>query len=234
MAAPEHPRPLTLSIDIGGTGVKCLVLDAKGNPVGEKRRQPTPRPAKPQAILACIKAMQPEEEFERISIGFPDVVVDGVTKTAPNLHRKWAGYNLKQAVSELFGRPTRVLNDAGVQGLGVIIGEGVEMVLTLGTGMGFALYVNGRYVPNVEMAHHPFRRQLTYEQYIGNAARLKIGNKKWNARVLRAIAQLQATFNPSVIYVGGGNSAKLTAELPEGVRRVDNVAGLLGGIALWR
>lgn len=233
-AAPASAGPLTLAIDIGGTGLKCIVLDVKGNPVGERQRQPTPRPATPQAVLACIKSMLPSAPFERVSIGFPGVVVDGVTRTAPNLHQQWGNFNLQQAVTELTGRPARVLNDAGVQGLGVISGRGVELVLTLGTGMGFALYVNGRYVPNLEMAHHPFRKGCTYEQYIGNAARLKAGNRKWSKRVLRVLGQIQTTFNPGIIYVGGGNAAKLKEELPSGVRRVDNIAGLLGGIALWR
>ncbi len=178
--------------------------------------------------------MLPKEPFARVSVGFPGVVVDGVTKTAPNLHQKWEGFNLRQALTDLTGRPTRVLNDAGVQGLGVIAGNGVELVLTLGTGMGFGLYVNGRYVPNIEMAHHPFRKKLTYEDYIGNAARLKVGNHRWSRRVLRVLRQLQTTFNPDIIYIGGGNSAKLREELPTGVKRTDNIAGLLGGIALWR
>ena len=225
---------MTLAIDIGGTGVKSIVLDPNGNPVGERQRQPTPRPATPQAILATIKSMLPDAPFGRVSIGFPGVVVDGVTRTAPNLHRKWEGYNLQQAVTDLTGRPARVLNDAGVQGLGVISNRGVEIVLTLGTGMGFALYVNGNYVPNIELAHHPFRKELTYEEYVGNAARLKVGNRKWSARVLRILSQIQATFNPSIVYIGGGNSSKIRDELPAGVKRTDNIAGLLGGIALWR
>lgn len=227
-------EPLTLAIDIGGTGIKCILLDTKGQAIGERQRQATPRPATPQAVLACIRSMLPARPFQRVSIGFPGVVIDGVTQTAPNLHRKWEGFNLQQAATELTGHPTRVLNDAGVQGLGVITGNGVELVLTLGTGMGFALYVAGRYVPNIEMAHHPFRKDVTYEDYIGNAARLRVGSRKWSRRVLRILEQLKATFNPSVIYIGGGNSAKLREELPKGVKRVDNVAGLLGGIALWR
>jgi polyphosphate glucokinase len=233
-APTDSTGPFTLALDIGGTGIKAMVLDAKGHPAGERVREPTPRPATPQAVLACIKAMLPPIPFDRVSVGFPGVVVEGVTQTAPNLHKQWAGFPLQQALADLTGRPTRVLNDAGVQGLGVISSSGVELVLTLGTGMGFALYVNGRYVPNIEMAHHPFRKDFTYEDYIGNAARLKTGNRKWNTRVLRVLEQLQKTFNPAVIYIGGGNSARLRIDLPSGVKRVDNVAGLLGGIALWR
>jgi polyphosphate glucokinase len=225
---------ITLAIDIGGTGIKTMLLDSKGNGFGERNRQPTPKPATPQAVLALIKEMLPAAPFDRVSVGFPGVVVDGVPHTAPNLHKSWEHFPLQQALIELTGRPTRVLNDAGVQGLGVIAGKGVEIVITLGTGMGFALYVSGHYVPNIELAHHPLRKKQTYEDYIGNPARLTIGNRKWSRRVLRVLTQIQTTFNPGIIYVGGGNTNNLKVELPEAVRRVDNVAGLLGGIALWR
>lgn len=229
--APEGPY--TLAIDIGGTGVKSMLLDANGRQSGNRVRQPTPRPATPQAVLAVIKAMLPDTPYDRLSVGFPGVVVGGVIHSAPNLHKTWAGFNLQQALGDLTGRPARVLNDAGIQGLGVISGQGVELVLTLGTGMGFALFVDGRYVPNLEMAHHPFAKGRTYEESIGNAARIEAGNRKWNKRVLQVLAVVQRIFNPAVIYIGGGNAEKLKGELPTNVKRVENVAGLLGGIKLW-
>ncbi|MBL9009359.1 MAG: ROK family protein [Myxococcales bacterium] len=232
-AATEPEAPYTLAIDIGGTGIKSMLLDGKGQQSGNRVRQPTPRPATPQAILAVIKAMLPDTPFERVSVGFPGVVVEGVIQSAPNLHKSWVQFNLRQALQDLCGRPTRVLNDAGIQGLGVIAGQGVELVLTLGTGMGFALFVDGRYVPNLEMAHHPFRKGRTYEQSIGNAARVEAGNSKWNKRVREVLALVQRIFNPGVIYIGGGNAEKLKGELPANVKRVQNVAGLLGGIKLW-
>ena len=118
-------------------------------------RQPAPRPATPQAVTRLSSSrccrIRPHD---RLSVGFPGVVVDGVIHSAPNLHKTWAGFNLQQALASSQA-PVRVLNDAGIQGLGVIAGRGVELVLTLGTGMGFALFVEGRYVPNLEMAHHP-------------------------------------------------------------------------------
>lgn len=235
--AETGPRaPFTLAIDIGGSGIKCLILDATGTPSGKRQRRATPQPATPQAVLTTIRELLPDLPFDRISIGFPGVVVDGTVRTAPNLHRSWRGYPLAQAVSELTGRPTRVVNDAGVQGMGVIARQGVEIVVTLGTGMGFALFIGGTYAPNIELAHHPLRKGLTYEEYVGNAARLAVGNRRWSRRVVRALKQIVKTFNPGVLYVGGGNATKLTrgTELPEGVKLVENVAGLLGGISLWR
>jgi polyphosphate glucokinase len=127
----------------------------------------------------------------------------------------------------------RVLNDAGVQGYGVIEGRGVEMILTLGTGLGCALYSDGHYVPNLELAHHPFGNGKTYEEYVGAKALEKVGKKKWNRRVQRVIDQVLPIFNPRMLYLGGGNAKKLKLELPPNVQITQNVAGLLGGIALW-
>lgn len=233
LEAPPTP-PITLAIDIGGTGIKCMLLDANGAPSGARLRQPTPNPATPEAVLEVIRGLLPDTTYDRVSVGFPGVVAEGVTLSAPNLHPTWARFHLQEALHKLTDRPVRVLNDAGVQGFGVIEGRGTEAVVTLGTGMGFALYVDGRYVPNIELAHHPLAKRRTYEQTIGNAARKLAGNERWQRRVLRALAQIQHTFNPGTIYVGGGNAERLTVTLPDNVRRVSNVAGLLGGIALWR
>jgi len=116
----------------------------------------------------------------------------------------------------------------------VVTGTGVEMVLTLGTGLGCALFVNGRYVPNLELAHHPLRKGRTYEEHVGNEAYEKVGKKKWNKRVRQVLAQVQPIFNPDLIYLGGGNAKHLKGDLPRNVKVTENVAGLLGGIALWK
>lgn len=224
----------TLAIDIGGTGLKALLLGPDGAALTERLRVPTPRPATPEAVLHAIwHLIEPLGEFDRISVGFPGVVQDGVTKTAPNLHELWQGYDLGKALAEGSRRPVRVLNDAGVQGYGVIEGKGLEMVLTLGTGMGCALYLDGRYVPNLELAHHPFRHGKTYEEYVGGKALKSVGKKKWNKRVARVIAQVLPIWNPRRLYLGGGNAKHLRIELPEHVKVTPNIAGLLGGIALW-
>ena len=224
----------TLAIDIGGTGLKALVLGPDGSAQTERVRVATPRPASPELILpALFHLVEPLGAFDRISIGFPGVVVDGKTLTAPNLHPSWQGFHLADEVTAHLNRPTRVLNDAGVQGYGVIAGEGVELVLTLGTGMGCALYLDGNYVPNLELAHHPFRRGKTYEEYIGAAALKKVGKKKWNKRVAKVIAQVLPVWNPRHLYLGGGNAKHLAIELPPHVTITPNIAGLMGGIVLW-
>jgi len=224
----------TLAIDIGGTGLKALVLGPDGSPLTERARVETPRPATPDAVLPALwKLVEPLGSFDRISIGFPGVVVDGITLTAPNLHKQWRGFDLAKAATAQLGRPVRVLNDAGVQGYGVIDGHGVEMVLTLGTGLGCALYSDGRYVPNLELAHHPFGNGKTYEEYVGAKALKRVGKKKWNRRVAKMINQIQPIWNPRRLYVGGGNAKHLAIELPPHVTITPNIAGLLGGIVLW-
>jgi polyphosphate glucokinase len=234
-AAATAPQKLrTLAIDIGGTGLKALVLAADGTALTERARVETPRPATPSALVAAIvQLVEPLGAFDRISIGFPGVVIDGVTLTAPNLHKQWRGFDLARALTELLHRPVHVLNDAGVQGYGVVEGRGVELVLTLGTGLGCALYHEGRYVPNLELAHHPFRGNRTYEDYIGARALRRVGKKKWNRRVARVIEQIQPIWNPRWIYLGGGNAKHLSIELPSNVTITPNIAGLMGGIALW-
>jgi polyphosphate glucokinase len=224
----------TLAIDIGGTGLKALVLDGGGRSLTERVRVETPRPATPEALLPAIaKLVEPLGAFDRISVGFPGVVVDGVTLSAPNLHKRWHGFDLAKAVTEQLGRPVRVLNDAGVQGYGVIAGHGVEMVLTLGTGLGCAVYLDGDYVPNLELAHHPFGNGKTYEEYVGAKALARVGKKKWNRRVQKVIDQVLPVWNPRHLYLGGGNAKHLTIELPSHITITPNVAGLMGGIVLW-
>jgi polyphosphate glucokinase len=225
----------TLSIDIGGSGIKAIVLDDKGTPITERARIETPQPAVPESVLDVIEQLaRAQGEFDRVSVGFPGVVIEGVTKTAPNLDPSWAGFALAEDVQRRTGKPVRVANDAGIQGLGVIEGKGVEAVITLGTGMGFGLYVDGRYVPNIELGHHPLKKGKSYEDRVDNATRKKIGNKRWNRRVREVIAQVEPIFNYRKLYLGGGNARHVKPEgLPENVQIVDNVAGLLGGIKLW-
>jgi polyphosphate glucokinase len=225
----------TLTIDIGGSGIKAIVLDASGNPVTERARIETPQPAEREAVLAVIEQLiAGQGDFDRVSIGFPGVVMDGVTMTAPNLDPSWAGFPLAETIAKKTGKPVRVANDAGIQGLGVIEGQGLEMVLTLGTGLGCGLYIDGRYVPNLELAHHPFKKGDSYEDRVDNASRKKLGKKKWNRRVREVIEQIEPIFNYRQLYIGGGNAKHLDLEgLPANVKIVDNVAGLLGGIKLW-
>jgi polyphosphate glucokinase len=237
MSSPLEPPagPVrTLAVDIGGTGIKTLVLDEAGKPLTERTRVDTPQPASPAALIGAIVGLAREQgEFDRASVGFPGVVRKGVVRTAPNLDAKWIGVDLAKALTKAFARPTRVCNDADIQGYGVIKGKGVELVITLGTGLGSALFVEGSLI-HLELAHHPAWKGRTYEEELGLKAFKKVGKKKWNKRLLRAIQALERLFIYDTLYLGGGNANHITVDLPRNVRIVPNVAGLLGGIALWR
>jgi len=225
----------TLTLDIGGSGVKAMVLDEAGNPLTERNRVETPKPPKPDAVIDAIAQLAAGQgNFHRVSVGFPGVVRNGVTYTAVNLDPDWVGFDFATTLSKRLGKPVRVANDADVQGMGAITGKGVELVITLGTGFGSALFVNGKLVPNLEMGHHPFRKGETYEEQLGRAAQDKAGVQKWNNRLAKAIATLEHLFNYDYLYIGGGEAKRVTIDLPPNVKIVPNVTGLLGGIVLWR
>jgi polyphosphate glucokinase len=228
-------RMRTLCIDIGGTGIKGMVLDAEATPLTERVRVRTPNPAVPDAVFASIdEVIRQLAEFDRVSVGFPGVVIDGITQTAPHLGEGWGGFALAEQLSRVTNRPVRALNDCGLQGFGVIEGKGTEILMTLGTGMGFGLYIDGRYVPNIELGHHPFRKKKTYEQRIMNSELKAIGKRKWNARLREVLEQLAPIFNYRRLYLGGGNARYVNAEkLPPNVTIVDNVTGLRGGVKIW-
>jgi polyphosphate glucokinase len=226
-----------LAIDIGGSGIKAALLDDAGGMIGKRQRVPTPpRPVAPEDLIRAIDAVvSPLGPFERVSVGFPGYVRDGRVLTAPNLGTEaLAGFDLQATLAERWGKPVRVLNDADVQGFGAVKGHGIEMVLTLGTGAGTAIFRNGEVMPHLELAHHPVSGNKTYDEYIGNAARRKKGKKAWNKRVQKVIAVLRDVVRFDHLYLGGGNAEDVTFPLPPDVTVVPNTDGLTGGFGLWR
>lgn len=224
----------TLCIDIGGTGIKMIVLDPAGRPVNERARELTPKPAVPHAVLEVIRGMIKEQpHFDRVSVGFPGIVRHGVTLSAANLDPTWTNQNLRADIEALTGVPARVINDADLQGYGVIEGRGVELVLTLGTGVGSALFLNGHLVPNLELGHHPFQKDKTYEQRLSDAELKEHGKQKWSKRVREMIEVLSAIFNYDRLHIGGGNAEHIKVQLPANVSIFDNVDGMTGGLRLW-
>lgn len=228
-----NSSPTTLCIDIGGTGLKMLVLSDEGKPIHERVRVLTPEPSTPAKLMEALSAMRDQvPKFDRVSVGYPGVIKGGRTMTAANLDKGWIGYPLQAELEKRWKKPVRVANDAAVQGFGAIRGKGVEMILTLGTGMGSAVYINGHCVP-LELGHHPWRKK-TYEDYLGKRGLDKYGKKKWNRLLEKAIAQTLHTFNWDHLYIGGGNTKKLTLKPQPNITIVSNMDGLLGGVALWR
>jgi polyphosphate glucokinase len=233
-----HAGPLTLAIDIGGSGLKASVLDANGKMVTDRVRVDTPHPLDPQKLVDALnKLVQPLPKAARISVGFPGLIRHGIVVTAPNLGTEaFAGFNLASALQKKLGAPCRAVNDADMQGLAAIQGKGVEMVITLGTGFGTALFRDGHLQVHLEIAHHPFTKKGTYDEVIGERGRKKAGTKKWIKLVDQAIDNMRTMVNFDHLYVGGGNAERLKAEdgkLQKDVTLVDNSLGILGGIKLW-
>jgi polyphosphate glucokinase len=155
-------------------------------------------------------------------------------KPSPELEEVWADFQLQEALASALGKPCRVANDADVQGAELVKGEGLEFVITLGTGVGTAMFWLGKLAPHIELAHHPLGKGgRSYNEILGEAARQKVGNKKWNARVASMLAIVKALVFYDHCYIGGGNSTKVKIDLPPDVSLASNRAGILGGIRLW-
>jgi polyphosphate glucokinase len=234
--AARDPGPRTLSIDIGGTGIKAAVLNSKGDRVADRIRVRTPHPARPETVLDALSGLAESlPHFDRVSVGFPGVVRDGRTFSAPNLDSEfWGDFDLTGAVGARLGRPVRALNDAEIHGLGVIEGRGTEMIVTLGTGFGCGIYQDGRVAPHLELGHHPFRQGETYEEQLSDDTLKRLGKRKWNRRLERAIESLRKLVNFDRLYIGGGNAKRIDFDPGPDVTIVSNDQGIRGGIALWR
>lgn len=216
----------TLAIDVGATGLKATILNELGAPITDRARVKTPASGMPGEILDAATALaQGLGEFDRVSLGFPGIVRDGVIKEAPNLADEWKDFNVGEVLAARLGKPVRVANDADVQGFGAISGKGVELVLTLGTGVGSALFINGHLVPNVEVG----RSKLSDAEF------QKVGKSKWNKRLIKTVKKLEKMFHYDRLYIGGGNArfVDIGAHAAH-VTIVSNLNGLVGGLALWR
>lgn len=245
-----EPSPMqTLAVDCGGTGLKAIVLDANGEPVCERVRVKTPYPCPPPVIVEALTHLADATGvgFDRASVGFPGLVRDGVvratphfvtvggpfTAVRPDLVAEWKDFDVQSALQEAFGVPTRVANDAEIAGLAVVSGQGFEMMFTLGTGWGCALYDDGRLLPKIELSQMVWRKGQTLDQRLGHHTRTRIGNAKWNRRIQRVINDLRPVFWWDHAYIGGGGAKFLTSDLGPDISVVGNEMGLLGGIRLW-
>ncbi len=248
----EHEHPYTLSIDVGGTGLKANVLGAGGTFVADRVKIPTTYPMPPDLMVEKLTGLAKKlPAAERASCGFPGMVRTGrvlsaphfVTKKGPGteilpeLVKAWAGFDLASALCTSIGVPCRVANDADVQGAAVVQGKGFEAVITLGTGFGTAFFMDGALLPHFEFAHLEFRKGETFNEQLGEPVRKKIGDGRWNKRVQKAIAYLDALTFFDHLYIGGGNAPRVNrrhlGDVLERITVVDNSAGILGGIKLW-
>ena len=224
-----------LTIDIGGSHIKATILNAAGIPVSDYARLPTPTPSNPDNVLKTIQEVVKDlKEFDKISAGFPGYVKKGVVKTAPNLGTDyWKEYDLQSALASMLHKPAKVVNDADLQGIGIVSGKGLEMMVTLGTGFGTALLEDGRLLPHFEIAHHPVKTDRDYDEYIGEKAYDKKGKEHWNERMKKVFAILKTVFNYDRLYISGGNAKNLSFTLDDNMIIVNNREGIKGGARLW-
>ena len=229
------PDDKILSIDIGGSRIKGMLLDVNGNMLIDYQRITTPKYAGPDNVVEGIVQLTKNfDGFTKVAVGFPGYVRGGVVYTAPNLgNNKWRMIPFGERLSAALKKPVRVVNDADMQGLGVSSGNGLELVVTLGTGFGTALLMNGTLLPHLEIGQHPFTRKRTYDQFIGNNALESVGLEKWNKRLHNVITVLKTVFNYDHLFISGGNAKKITINLDKNVTLVSNIDGIRGGAKLW-
>ncbi len=222
-AMAVKPKKRVLAIDIGGSHVKTRLSGRR-----EMRQFESGPAMTPRRMVAKVLEMNGDLQYDVISIGYPGVVVHGKIITEPfNLGRGWVGFDFRKA----FGRPTHLMNDAAMQALGSYEG-GRMLFLGLGTGLGSTLIVDGVVAP-MELAHLPYKRGRTYEDYVGDRGRRRLGPKKWRKAVLEIVEQLRQALEADYVVLGGGNARKLK-KLPKNARLGNNDFAFVGGFRIWR
>jgi polyphosphate glucokinase len=182
----------------------------------------------PRQMVSRVLKLVGDLKYEAVSIGYPGVVVHGKIVNEPyNLGRGWVGFDFRKA----FGRPTQIINDAAMQAIGSYEG-GRMLFLGLGTGLGSALIVDGTVAP-MELAHLPYKRGRSYEDYLGDRGRHRLGPKKWRRVVADVVDQLSEALEADYVVIGGGNARKLK-KLPSNARLGNNDFAFLGGFRVWR
>lgn len=243
---------MTLSIDCGGLGIKASVLDSQGTMHAQPVNVPTPYPLPPQRFVeTLVSVAKALPKAERVTVGMPGMIRHGVvvatphyitakgprTRVEPELKSAWSGFDVQSEISAALGLPALVLNDAEVHGAGVVAGSGFEVVLTLGTGLGCAVFDGGWLAPHIELSHAPVRRLTTYDTWIGEHERRRLGDAFWTRRIRLMVEELRPVFLWDRLYLGGGNSRRIRPEhierLGDDVVVVPNAAGIVGGVRAW-
>jgi polyphosphate glucokinase len=246
------PATTTLAIDCGGGGIKGSVLDEAGTMRTHPLRVPTPYPMAPERFVETLAGLAGRlPRPGRATVGMPGMIRHGVvvatphyvtrngprSKVDPALVEAWASFDARSALSAAFGVPTLVLNDAEVHGAGVVAGTGLELVITLGTGLGCALFDGGRLAPHLELSQAPVRWGLTYDTYVGETERRRLGDAFWSRRVRTVVEALRPVFLWDRLYIGGGNSRRIRPDqlerMGDDVVVVPNTAGIVGGVRAW-
>ncbi|MGD0257742.1 MAG: ROK family protein [Thermoplasmata archaeon] len=223
MAPTGHEGPSRILIlDVGGSHVKAAFSDS-----ARERRVPSGSRLTPERMIRRLSKLLTGELYDAVAMGYPGLVVHGrIAREPHNLGAGWVGFDFEEA----FGCPVRIVNDAAMQALGSYRG-GHMLFLGLGTGLGSAMIVEGRLQP-MELAHLPYKKGRSFEEYVGEASLRRLGRRKWQREVYRVVELLEAALEPDEVVLGGGNVRKLDRLLP-GVRRGDNREAIVGGVRLW-
>lgn len=243
---------ITLSIDCGGSFIKASVLDESGTMRAHQVRIETPYPLSPERFVETLIGVGAQlPKADRMTVGMPGMIRHGVviatphyinvrgpfTRRDPVLAEAWRAFDVRTALQTASGMPALVLNDAEVHGAGVVTGAGLELVLTLGTGLGCAMFDGGSLAPHIELSHAPVRSTTTYDEWIGEAEHRLIGDMFWSRRILKMVERLRPVFLWDRLYLGGGNSRLITPEhqrrMGDDVVIVPNSAGIIGGVRAW-
>ncbi|MBN9219871.1 MAG: ROK family protein [Mesorhizobium sp.] len=221
--AASGPEQVVLAIDIGGSHVKILASDG-----GAERRADSGPDLTPRQMIDKVKALAEGLSYDVVSMGYPGPVRQNKpTRDPMNLGKGWAGFDFAAE----FGKPVKVVNDALMQAIGSYEG-GRMLFLGLGTGLGAAMVLESVAQP-MELAHLPYKKGGSFEDYVGERGLEKRGKKKWRKHVFDVVDRLRAGLQPDYVVIGGGNVDKLD-ELPAGSRRGDNTRAFEGGFRLWR
>ncbi len=242
----------TLTVDCGGTGIKASVLDKSGKVLIDFPYLKTPYPLSPAKLIKIIEDfIAADSRIKRVTVGLPGMIRDGkiiviphyINRSGPRsavdqqLKKAWYGFDMQAGLAKKLRLPTLVLNDAEVHAAAVITKVGLETVLTFGTGLGSAIFNDGKLAPHLEISHATIRYGKSIDAWIGEISRRRMGNQLWSRRVKALIGELYPMIIWDKLYIGGGNSSKISKSALKSfdykVKIIPNSAGVAGGVKAW-
>ena len=242
----------TLAVDCGGTGIKASVLDKTGKVLVDFPYLKTPYPLSPSKLIGIIQDfVKADPRIKRLTVGLPGMIRNGKVVVIPHyintngprssldpkLVRAWYGFDMQSELQKRVKLKTLVLNDAEVHAAAVITGKGLEAVLTFGTGLGSAIFSDGKLAPHLEISHATIRYGKSIDAWIGEQSRRRLGNKLWSRRVKSLIQELYPMIVWDRLYIGGGNAQRISKSALKifdyKVKIISNSAGVTGGVKAW-
>ena len=243
---------ITLAVDCGGTGIKASVFDKNGKVLIDFPYLKTPYPLSPNLLTDIIKNFVfADSRVNRVTVGLPGMIRNGKivfiphyinkrgprTALDPHLKKAWHGFDLQSTLEKKLKLPILVLNDAEVHAAAVVTGVGLETVLTFGTGLGCAMFNDGKIAPHLELSHATIRYGKTIDAWIGEISRRRMGNQLWSRRVKALIEELYPMILWDKLYIGGGNAQRISRTALKSfdykVKIIPNSAGVAGGVKAW-